>query len=158
MKHFGKIKNLKIDFLDEERFIEDLLKFEGKDIVFTISENKDFRTNSQNKLWWKYMQIIGDHLGYTKEECHDICKLKFLKRERYEDGIRVEYLKSIGVEDIAEMLEDTGWFIGDFQSALLELLKDGKVENLDAKRMRSKHAIHFKDSNGKGEYIRIKEL
>ena len=94
MKHYGKIKNLKIDFLDEERFVEDLLKLEGKDIVFTLKENKDFRTNSQNKLWWKYMQIIGDHLGYTKEECHDICKLKFLKRERYEDGIRVEYLKS----------------------------------------------------------------
>jgi three-Cys-motif partner protein len=66
--------------------------------------------------------------------------------------------KQIGIKDIAEMLEDTGWFIGDFQSALLELLKDKKVENLDAKGMRRKHAIHFKDSNGNGEYIRIKEL
>jgi len=94
MKHFGKIKNLKIDFLDEERFIEDLLKFEGKDIVFTISENKDYRTNSQNKLWWKYMQILSADLGFTKEEMHDLCKLKFLKRERFEDGIKVEYLKS----------------------------------------------------------------
>ena len=94
MKHFGKIKNLKIDFLDEERFVEDLLKFEGKDIVFTISENKDYRTNSQNKLWWKYMDILGQELGYTKNEIHNICKLKFLKRERFEDGIKVEYLKS----------------------------------------------------------------
>jgi len=37
MKHYGKIKNLKIDFLDEERFVEDLLKFEGKDVVFILS-------------------------------------------------------------------------------------------------------------------------
>jgi hypothetical protein len=94
MKHYGKIKNLKIDFLDEERFVEDLVKLEGKDIVFTLKENKDFRTNQQNKLWWKYMQIMGNELGYDKDEMHDICKLKFLKRERYEDGIRVEYLKS----------------------------------------------------------------
>ena len=94
MKHFGKIKNLKIDFLDEERFVEDLLKFDGMNIVFTLSENKDFRTNSQNKLWWKYMHILGQELGYTKNEMHDICKLKFLKRERVEDGIKVEYLKS----------------------------------------------------------------
>tara|TARA_Y100001973_G_scaffold49432_1_gene73530 strand:+ start:2643 stop:3020 length:378 start_codon:yes stop_codon:yes gene_type:complete len=94
MKHYGKIQNLKINFLDEERFVEDLVKLEGKDIVFTLIENKDFRTNEQNKLWWKYMQIMGDELGYTKDEFHDICKLKFLKRERVEDGIKVEYLKS----------------------------------------------------------------
>ncbi len=94
MKHFGKIKNLKIDFLDEERFVEDLVKLEGKDVTFTILENKDYRTNTQNKLWWKYMQIMGSELGYSKEEFHDICKLKFLKRERFEDGKKVEYLKS----------------------------------------------------------------
>ena len=94
MKHFGKINNFKIDFLDEERFFADLLKFDGMDIVFTLKENKDYRTNSQNKLWWKYMHIMGADLGYSKDEMHDICKLKFLKRERIEDGIKVEYLKS----------------------------------------------------------------
>ena len=94
MKHYGKIKNFKIDFLDEERFVADLLKFDGMDVVFTLKENKDYRTNSQNKLWWKYMQIMGAELGYSKDEMHDICKLKFLKRERVEDGIKVEYLKS----------------------------------------------------------------
>ena len=94
MKHYGKIKNLKIDFLDEERFVEDLLTLEGKDIVFSINESQDYRTNKQNKLWWKYMQIIGSSIGYSKEEMHDICKTKFLRRERYEDGKRLEYLKS----------------------------------------------------------------
>ena len=94
MKHYGKINKLKIDFLDEERFVEDLVKLEGKDIIFTILENKDYRTNAQNKLWWKYMQILSADLGFTKDEMHDLCKLKFLKRERFEDGIKVEYLKS----------------------------------------------------------------
>ena len=94
MKHFGKINNFKIDFLDEERFVEDLLKLDGKDIVFTLSENKDYRTNSQNKLWWRYMEILGLELGYTKNEMHDIAKLKFLERERIEDGLKIKYLKS----------------------------------------------------------------
>jgi len=94
MKHYGKINKLKIDFLDEERFVEDLVKLEGKDIIFTLKENKDYRTNAQNKLWWKYMQILSTDLGFTKDEMHDLCKIKFLKRERYEDGIKVEYLKS----------------------------------------------------------------
>ena len=40
------------------------------------------------------MDIMGEDLGYSKNEMHDICKLKFLKRERIEDGIKVEYLKS----------------------------------------------------------------
>lgn len=94
MKHYGKIKNLKIEFLDEERFLDDLIKLEGKDIVFTLSENKEYRTNSQNKLWWKYMHIMGSELGYSKNEMHDICKLKFLQRERVEDGRKIKYLKS----------------------------------------------------------------
>ena len=94
MKHFGRIKNLEIDFLDEEKLLEDLLKFDGKDIIFSISENKDYRTNSQNKLWWKYMEIMGLELGYTKNEMHDLAKLKFLQRERIEGGLKIKYLKS----------------------------------------------------------------
>ena len=94
MKHFGKIRNHKINFIDEERFLEDLIKFEGKDIVINISENKDFRTNFQNKLWWKYMEIMGGELGYTKSEMHDIAKVKFLLREKIENGKKFKYLKS----------------------------------------------------------------
>ena len=94
MKHYGRIKNLKIDFLDEERFVEDLVKLEGKDIIFTLKENQDYRTNKQNKLWWRFMKILSETLGYSKEEMQDICKTKFLRRERYEDGKKLEYLKS----------------------------------------------------------------
>jgi len=109
MKHYGKIKNLKIDFLDEERFVEDLLTLEGKDIVFSINESQDYRTNKQNKLWWKYMDILSKDLGHSKNELHDICKLKFLKRERYEDGKKIEYLKStaeLTKKEFKELIEN----------------------------------------------------
>jgi hypothetical protein len=51
---------------------------------------------------------------------------------------------------LADMLEATGWLIRDFQSALAELIAQGKVENLDAVAKRSKHPLHFE----KGERLR----
>ncbi len=45
---------------------------------------------------------------------------------------------------LADMLEETGWLISDFEEAFVALQADGKVENMDAKRKRSKHPIDFK--------------
>lgn len=53
--------------------------------------------------------------------------------------------KRFGIEQLADMLEETGWFIGDFQKAFNELIDEGKVMNLDASRKRPVHAVHFKD-------------
>ena len=61
--------------------------------------------------------------------------------------------KQFGIEEFADMLEKTGWFISDFQKAFIELQKEGKVRNLNASRIRPKHAIHFKDNNGEGEFL-----
>lgn len=57
--------------------------------------------------------------------------------------------KYFGIEELANMLEETGWFIGDFQQAFSSLLDEGKVRNLDAKRKRPVHAVHFDE----GEYL-----
>ena len=47
-------------------------------------------------------------------------------------------------EKLADMLEDTGWLISDFEVAFMALQADGKAENMDAKKKRSKHPIDFK--------------
>lgn len=51
---------------------------------------------------------------------------------------------------LADMLEETGWLISDFEVAFMALQADGKVENMDAKNKRSKHPIDF----NKGEQLR----
>ena len=51
---------------------------------------------------------------------------------------------------LADMLEETGWLVGDLEAAFIELLADKKVENLDAAGKRTKHPVHF----DKGERIR----
>ncbi len=51
--------------------------------------------------------------------------------------------KRFGIVQLADMLEETGWFISDFQNAFRELENEGKVKNLDAKRGRPVHAVNF---------------
>lgn len=53
-------------------------------------------------------------------------------------------------EKLADILEETGWLISDLEGAFMALQADGKVENMDAKKKRSKHPIDFK----KGELLR----
>jgi len=57
--------------------------------------------------------------------------------------------KYFGIDELADMLEETGWFISDFQKTFNSLQTEGKVRNLDAKRRRPVHAVHF----DKGEYL-----
>jgi hypothetical protein len=51
--------------------------------------------------------------------------------------------RRFGTRELADMLEDTDWFPGDFQRAFGELTKEGKVRNLDAKRTRPVNAVNF---------------
>lgn len=51
--------------------------------------------------------------------------------------------RRFGTRELADMLEYTEWFPGDFQKAFAELLKEGKVQNLDAKRARPVNAVNF---------------
>jgi len=73
------------------------------------------------------------------------------------DEVKHYWLRELGdkpvifdEEKLADMLEETGWLVSDFEAAFMALQADGKVENMDAKSKRSKHPIVFK----KGEQLR----
>lgn len=51
--------------------------------------------------------------------------------------------KVFGIEDLANMLEETNWFETNFQQAFSELNEEGKVVNLDARGKRPKKPVHF---------------
>jgi hypothetical protein len=44
----------------------------------TIEEYSGKRSNPQNALYWKYLSIMGDHFGYTKDEMHEELASRFL--------------------------------------------------------------------------------
>jgi hypothetical protein len=95
MKAFGKVLKGKIIFDDKAKFIDEVAKFDNDvRIIIEVREAKDVRTNAQNRLWWQWMQIIGDDLGYSKTEIHEIAKYKFLLKEEMIDGEIHQSLKS----------------------------------------------------------------
>lgn len=45
-----------------------------KPVRITVEEVRKKRSLSANGLYWKWMQEAGDHLGYDKDEMHEVCK------------------------------------------------------------------------------------
>ena len=95
MKAFGKIVKGKIVFDDRAKFLNDVAKFDDDiKIVIEVREAKDIRTNAQNRLWWKWIEVISDETGNEKQEIHSILKYKFLLKEEMIDGELHQGLKS----------------------------------------------------------------
>ncbi len=62
--------------------------------------------------------------------------------------------RRFGIEQLADMIEETGWFENDFQAAFGELVDQGIAANLDdtTKRRRKKY-IHFDAHHNQGEHL-----
>lgn len=65
---------------------EEIKHFRGKRVEISIQKLKSKRSDRQNRLYWLYVNIISKELGYTKEELHEIIKMKFLKREKVHEA------------------------------------------------------------------------
>ncbi len=60
--------------------------------------------------------------------------------------------KYFGIIQLADMLEETDWFIGDMQNAFGELEEEGKVKNIDSiEKAYGNSFVHFEENKGKGE-------
>lgn len=70
--------------------------FAGKQIEILIHRKKKHRSVQQNRYYWLIVSMLSEHTGFTKEECHEILKQRFLKTEKvHEDtGAIYEYTKS----------------------------------------------------------------
>ena len=67
---------------------------------------------------------------------------------------KLEYTpKRFGLEKLADMLEETDWFISHFQEEFKELQKEGKVRNIDSARIRPKNVVHFHANGNTGERL-----
>ncbi len=62
--------------------------------------------------------------------------------------------KRFGIEELADMIEETGWFESDLQAAFGRLEKEGEVKNLDATGRRRKKFVHFSNNDNKGEFLK----
>jgi len=79
-----------------------------------ISERKETRRTQQNSLLWKWYSVIGDELGYTRDEIHDLLRYKILGMESKEiAGEAIETLPSttkLSVGEFSEYMEQVSRF------------------------------------------------
>jgi three-Cys-motif partner protein len=79
-----------------------------------------------------------DEVLYADEE-----KVSVAAVERYWLQCLSPRAKKVGLNEFADMLEETDWFPGDLQRALGNLIAAGKVKNLDARGRRRKNFLHL---------------
>ena len=103
MKIYGRVNNGKlISSLNEKS----LKIFEGEEVEIRIRVSSNNRSNEQNSLYWKWIEILSNDLGYTKTELHELIKYKFLKREsKNKDGETTVVIKSTSTLTIKEFNE-----------------------------------------------------
>jgi len=95
MKFYGKVKGLKMQVFSRAEMENHIVSLEGEDVEIDIKK-RNRRSNKLNRLMWAYHTIMSKETGYSKEEWHEIFKMKFCKREKVDErtGEVLEYLKS----------------------------------------------------------------
>jgi len=111
LEYYSEVKNGHLSKSVRNKIASELLQFEGKKVTVTIQKLKSKRSIQQNRYWWLAMTILGNELGYSKEETHELMKFKFLKRERVieKTGEILEYIEStttLSKSDFADMVTD----------------------------------------------------
>jgi len=84
--------------------------------IIEIKEDKDSRSTNQNNLYWEWISVIGNELGYTKDETHILLRDKFLGYNEVttKKGEAIKELKStasMNVKEFAEYMEQVDMFI-----------------------------------------------
>jgi len=98
---------------------------------------------SRQEELWNETEFVDSKAGHV-----DIAQVEKFWIEYLSGGQR-----RVGAEEFADLIEQTDWFPGDFQRALVRLIEAGKVRNLDAKGKRPKQPLHWK----KGERLALVE-
>ena len=109
--YYSEVKEGKLQKNVREKIVNELSVFEGKRVEIKIEKIRSKRSTRQNRLWWLYMTIISKEIGYTKDEIHEICKFKFLKKEKVDEntGEVFEYIGSssgLSKSEFADLITD----------------------------------------------------
>lgn len=55
----------------------------GKEVQVVVKPKKKLRSLNENNYYWGVVvQMLADHTGYTPNEMHELCKVKFLPPKR----------------------------------------------------------------------------
>lgn len=71
----------------------------------TISESKPLRSLSQNDRYWIILKELGEYLGYSDIELHELLKWKYLSSQKKIAGQLVTVIKSTSSLTTEEFME-----------------------------------------------------
>ena len=94
MKFTGSIKDGVLKLHDREGFKRCVSKIEG-DVWIDIKEAPKMRSIEQNNYYRHIIREMGNHLGYSEDEMHDVIKQKF----------EIQSTKDLTKEDFSELLD-----------------------------------------------------
>lgn len=75
LKFNKKDGKLDLNVQSWSRYVEEI---KNGSYVMEIKAYRKKRTMAQNRWYWKVMEIIGDELGYEREELHETFKATYL--------------------------------------------------------------------------------
>lgn len=114
---FGTIRNGRLFLHDRRGFNESLRRFrDGAVVQIEVTKRQAVRSLNQNKYYFGVvLQLLSEHTGYTPDELHDFCKMRFLpKRLAFCDGngeVKGEYVlggstRRLSTIDFGNYMED----------------------------------------------------
>lgn len=113
------IKDGKLILRNRQIFAEELKSLLG-DVILTVAEGRETRSNQQNKYLWGcvYKTLAQSEIGYTEEEWHEMCKYKYLRKhyvvgdEEIDVGSTTTKLTTIEFEEYVENIRRWGATLG----------------------------------------------
>lgn len=89
MKHEANILNGKINFVDENTFLIQKAKLEGKRVVVDLKEWRKTRSSNQNRyIFGVVLPIIAEHLGYQDNETGSLWETIKVECGHYTEVVR----------------------------------------------------------------------
>jgi len=90
-----------------------------EEAVVEIKPNKLTRSNAQNNLYWEWVSLVSDELGYTKDETHALLRDKFLGYNEYKNkkGSEIKELRSttkLNTKDFTNYLEQIDILMAEY--------------------------------------------
>lgn len=110
MTFWGEVEDGKLKINDQRMFKKYISRLKGI-VSLTIKERKKVRTLPQNSLYWMWITIIADELGYDKEEMHDTfksmynCEIKYVTNKKTGEVKETKIVRSSTVMNIVEFIE-----------------------------------------------------
>lgn len=81
--HKGKVENGQLELRNRQALLHQIQNMPNMDVEVVIRKWKQKRSIDQNRLYWKYLEIISEETGEDIQWLHEYFKRRFLpKREK----------------------------------------------------------------------------